>query len=152
MNILNKPFLLSIFSGLFLALNFYMLFFYYLSPEFEWRSLSYQFKNYAENALLFFSLGFIVSAILAVCLGWPLYMLAKSYSKVNYITSALGGVAVTITPYIICTFLGWNIPSLTESSGLIVFLVLFVCGGFGGVIFHFLEKSRLNKRIRSFTK
>ena len=58
MEILKKiPLLVSIFSGLFLASNFFMLFFYYLTPEFEWKSLEHQLKNYAENALLFFTIG-----------------------------------------------------------------------------------------------
>lgn len=140
MRILKKPFLLSIFLGLFLALNFYMLFFYYLSPEFEWKSLGYQFKNYAENALLFFTVGFVVSVVFAISIGWPLYLLGKHYSAINYITSGLGGVAVTMVPYVFCILFGWNIPSVVESSGLIVFLVLVICGGSGGIIFHFLEK------------
>ena len=142
MEILKKSLLISIFSGLFLALNFYMLFFYYLSPEFEWRSLGYQFKNYAENALLFFTIGFIVSVVFVIAIGWPLYLLGKHYSFNNYITSGLGGVAVTIVPYAVCVSLGWNIPSVTEYSGLMVFLVLIICGGAGGLIFHFLEKRK----------
>lgn len=135
----SKPFLLSIFSGLFLALNFYMLFFYYLSPEFVWKSLSYQINNYAENALLFFTIGFIVSVVFAISIGWPLYLLAKFNSVVNYVTCSLGGVAVTTIPYVVCMNLGWNIPSVTEKTGLLVFLVLVVCGGTSGVIFRFIE-------------
>ncbi|MFV0478018.1 MAG: hypothetical protein ACK5ME_09305 [Parahaliea sp.] len=142
MKTLNKPFLISIFSGIFLALNFYMLFFYYLSPDFEWKSLCYQIKNYAENGLLFFTLGFIVSVVFTIAIGWPLYLLAKCYSVVNYVTSGLGGVAVTTVPYVVCIFLGWNIPNLTEDSGLLMILVLAICGGANGILFHFLNKRK----------
>lgn len=140
MAIFKRPFLLSIFLGLFLALNFYMLFFYYLSQEFEWKSLGYQLMNYAENALLFFTIGFTVSIVFAIFIGWPLYLLAKFYSAVSYITSGLAGVAVTMAPYAVCIFSGWNIPNVTENSGLILFLVLVVCGGASGILFHFLQK------------
>lgn len=146
MEILKKPLLLSIFSGLFLALNFYMLFFYYLSPDFEWKSLDYQLKNYAENALLFFTIGFVVSVVFVFSIGWPLYLLGKFYSVNNYITSGLGGMAVTTVPYVVCVSLGWNIPSVTEKSGLIVFLVLVICGGAGGLIFHFFEKRKAEQK------
>ncbi len=117
-----------------------MLFFYYLSPEFEWKSIGYQFKNYAENALLFFTIGFVVSVVFVISIGWPLYLLGKFYSAANYITSGLGGVAVTTIPYVVCIILGWNIPSVTEKPGLIVFLVLVICGGTSGLIFHFIEE------------
>lgn len=141
--VLDKRFLFSVLLGLFLALNFYMLFFYYLSPEFEWRSLGYQLKGYAENALLFFTIGFIVATFFSIAIGWPLYLLAKYFCVSNYATSGLAGVAVSTTPYAICVFLGWNIPSLTEEAGLIVFLVIAACGGISGVVFHFLEKEAL---------
>ncbi|MEW8150618.1 MAG: hypothetical protein AB2810_10765 [Candidatus Thiodiazotropha endolucinida] len=141
MEILKKPLLLSILLGLFLALNFYMLFFYYLSPEFEWESLGLQIKNYAENALLFFTVGFAVSVVFVISIGWPLYLLAKFYSAINYVTSGLGGIAVTMIPYAVCVLLGWNIPSITEYSGLIVLVVLIVCGCVSGVVFHFLSRT-----------
>lgn len=141
-NHLNQPFLLSILSGLFLGFNFYILFFYYLSPEFEWKSLSFQLQLYAESALLFFAIGFIVSVISAIAIGWPLYLLAKFHSAVNYTTSALGGVAVTTVPYIACFFSGWNLPNVTEKSGLILFLGLVICGSAGGITFHFFERKR----------
>ncbi|AZZ94021.1 hypothetical protein ENC22_23605 [Hahella sp. KA22] len=140
MKTLNKPFLLSILSGLFLAFNFYMFFFYYLSPEFEWKSLGYQLKNYAENGLLFFTIGFIISTFFSLAIGFPLYLLAKHYSYVNYTTSGVGGMTVTITPYVVCVFLGWNVPNMAETSGLIVIFVLAICGGASGILFHFLNK------------
>ncbi|MBZ0302564.1 MAG: hypothetical protein K8J31_22655 [Anaerolineae bacterium] len=147
MEILKKvPLLLSIFLGLFLASNFFMLFFYYLTPEFEWKSLEHQLKNYAENALLFFTIGFVVSVVFVFSIGWPLYLLGKFYSVDNYITSCLGGVAVTTVPYVVCVSLGWNIPSVTEKSGLIVFLVLVICGGVSGLIFHFIEKRKAEQK------
>ena len=142
MVIFKIPFLLSVFSGLFLALNFSMLFLFYLTPEFEWKSLGYQLKNYAEIASLFFTIGFIVSVVFAIFIGWPLYLLAKFYSAVNYITSGLAGVAITMVPYAVCIFLGWDIPNVAENSGLIVLLVLIVCGGSSGILFHFLEKKQ----------
>jgi len=134
------PLLLSIFLGLFLALNFFMLSLYYLTPETKHCSLGCLLINYAVFAQLFYTIGFIVSVVFVYSVGWPLYMLAKYYSVNNYITSGLGGVAVTTVPYFICISTGWNIPSVTEKSGLIVFLVLVICGGVSGLIFHFFEK------------
>jgi hypothetical protein len=147
MKFLKNPLLLSLFSGLFLAFNFSMLFLYYLTPEPKYCSLGCLLKGYAEFALLFFTVGFIVSVVFVFSIGWPLYMLAKYYSVNNYITSGLGGVTVTTVPYFICIATGWNIPSVTEKSGLIVFLVLVICGGVSGLIFHFIEKREKAARV-----
>ena len=141
----KKPFLLSIFSGLFLALNFYMLFFFYLSPEFKWVSFEYQIKSYMENAFLFFTIGFFVSAFFAICIGWPLYWIAKKYSAVNYVTCSLGGISVIVFPYAICVFFGWNIPNVATKSGLILLLVITFCGAVSGLIFNMLEQSGSNE-------
>jgi len=135
-----KPLLLSIFSGLFLALNLFMLLTHYVIPEVKHCSLGCLLINYVVFTQLFYTIGFIVSVVFVLSIGWPLYMLAKYYSVNNYITSGLGGVAVTTVPYFICISTGWNIPSVTEKSGLIVFLVLVICGGVSGFIFHFIEK------------
>ena len=140
MKFLKKPLLLSLFSGLLLAFNFSMLSLCYLTPEPKHCLLGCLLKGYAELALLFFTIGFIVSVVFVLSIGWSLYMLAKYYSVNNYITSSLGGVAVTTVPYFVCISSGWNIPGVTEKSGLIVFLVLVICGAVSGLIFHLFEK------------
>lgn len=146
MKILNQPFFLSICVGIFLGFNFYILFFYYLSPRFEWVSLGFQLKIYVESALLFFTIGFIVSVIFAIAIGWPLYLLAKFHSAVNYTTSALGGVAVTTVPYVACFFSGWNLPNVTEKTGLILLLGLVISGSAGGITFYFFERRKCEFR------
>ena len=140
MKFLKKSLIISLFSGIMLAFSFSMLLLCYLTPGSKYCSLGCLFKGYADFALLFFTIGFMVSVVFVFSIGWPLYMLAKYYSVNNYITSGLGGVVVTTVPYFICISSGWNIPSVTEKSGLIVFLVLVICGAVSGLIFHFFEK------------
>lgn len=151
MRMLNKPFLLSIFFWNFLLLNFYM-FFYYLSPEFEWRSFGYQFRTYAENGLLFFTIGFVLSVLFAVVIGWPLYLLAKLNSIVNYATCGLGGAIVAVTPYAACILLGWNAPNVTEILGLFVFVVLALCGYVSGTVFYYLTKIKQKNKVSECRK
>lgn len=141
MSVHRYPLLASICVGLLLALNFYMYFFFYSSPSFEWISLSYQVRNYFEAAVLFFTIGFAVSAFFSILIGWPLYWLARKHSLVNYGTCALGGVAVTVVPFVICVYLGWNIPSVATRPGATVLLVLVFCGAIGGVVFRKLARS-----------
>ena len=139
MRIQNFSFLASICVGLFLALNFYMYFFFYKTPEFKWISVSYQIKTYLETAALFFTIGLVISIFFSIVIGWPLYLIAKKFHMVNHITSASGGAAVTIIPLILCIKFGWNIPSLRTSSGQLVFLVLMFCGAVSGIIFNILQ-------------
>lgn len=140
MSIYRYPLLSSICVGLLLALNFYMYFFFYSSPSFEWISLSYQVHNYFETAILFFTIGFVVSAIISILIGWPLYWLARKYSLMNYGTCALGGAAVTVVPFVLCVYLGWNIPSVATRPGATVLFVLVFCGASGGVVFRRLVR------------
>lgn len=149
--IIKKPFLFSLCAGLFLALNFYMLFIYYLSPEFEWVSFEYQLKSYIENAFLFFTIGFVVSAFFAICIGWPLYLIAKKYSAINYITCSLGGISVTVLPYATCVFFGWNIPNVTTKPGLTLFLVIVFCGAVSGLIFNQTSAAIRGRHHNRFT-
>ena len=116
-------------------------------PELKHCSLGCLLINHAVFAQLFYTIGFIVSVVFVLSIGWPLYMLAKYYSVNNYITSGIAGVGVTTVPYFICIATGWNIPSVTEKSGLIVFLVLVICGGVSGLIFHFIEKREKAARV-----
>lgn len=119
-----------------------MYFFFYSVPEFKWVSLSYQISNYLETAILFFTIGLVVSIIFAIVIGWPLYWLAKKFSLVNYVTSALGGSAVTVIPLVLCVNSGWNIPSMTTRPGLTLFFILVFCGAVSGIAFNNLESKR----------
>ena len=132
-------FFISICTGLFLALNFYMYFFFYSKPEFKWISITHQISIYLESAILFFTIGLVISVFCSIVIGWPLYWIAKKYSFVNYGTSALGGALVTIIPLILCIKTGWHIPNLTTRSGWLVIFVLVFCGVISGIVFNLLR-------------
>lgn len=146
MGIQRYSLLVSVCIGLFLALNFYMYFFIYSTPEFKWVSFSYQVRNYLEAAALFFTIGFAVSVFFVMVIGGPLFWLAKKFSLVNIFTSAFGGAAVTVIPFVLCINIGWNIPSMATLPGLTALLVLAFCGATGGIVFYELESRKVLKR------
>jgi hypothetical protein len=138
-------FLISVGAGLFLALNFSMYFFFYSDLNFKWVSIKYQISIYLETAALFFTVGFVVVVFFSFVIGWPLYLIAKKYSLVNYVTSALGGVAVTVIPLVLLIKLGWNIPGLATYEGKLILFILIFCGAISGMIFNRLEsKNTIN--------
>lgn len=139
--LLKQSFLVSMGIGLFLALNLYMLFVIYMTPELRGLSLEHQFKAYFEIAFLFFTIGFLVSTFFVLTIGWPLYWLANKYSFLNYFTCAFGGGLIVIIPYILCLFFDWNLPEVTSRSGILLLLSLLLCGSLSGVVFNFLEQA-----------
>jgi EamA domain-containing membrane protein RarD len=84
----------------------------------------------------------VVSIFFAIVIGWPLYWLAKKFSLVNYVTSALGGIAVTVIPLVLCLCLGWNIPNMTTRQGMNILFVLAFCGAVSGMVFNKLESKK----------
>jgi len=116
-----------------------MLFVVYSSPEFKWISLGHQVKAYIEMALLFFSIGLVVSVLFTLAIGWPLYLLAMRLSTVNYFTCAFGGVCVTTVPYVFSILLGWMLPQENRTSEVTLIGILMFCGACSGVVFHMLE-------------
>ncbi len=138
----KKSFFVSICIGLFLALNFFMIFVIYMTPEFRAISFEHQLKTYFEIGFLFFTVGFLISTFFVFIIGGPLYLLASKYSFLNYFSCAFGGGFVVIVPYIICLFFDWNLPEITSSSGGVLLLSLFICGALSGIVFNFLEQKK----------
>ncbi len=137
----NKfSFLASNCFGLFLAQNFYMLFYYYLSPDFEWISLNFQIENYLENLVLFYTIGLVISLLFSILIGLPLYFLVQKYFRVGYVFGAIVGAFVGVSPYILAGMLGWNVPGASEISAVLAVCTLTFCGASAGACFVFLEK------------
>jgi uncharacterized protein YacL len=146
MNRLLRNTFLSVCAANFAALNFYMIFLVYRNTKFKVISVSQVVGGYFEIAALFFTIGLVISLIISILVGWPLYWIARRTRMVNWVVSLFSGILVAVAPWGLLIMFNWNLPSIFEQNGLLTISLLAICGAIGGMFFYKLDLKWSNNK------
>ena len=135
-----KSLLISIGVANFLALNLFTIIVVYSDVDVKSVSFIGQLGSYLEMVVLFAVIGLPVSLVTTTLVGGPLYVLARLFGCINISSALLSGALIAVIPVLISNYFQWNIPSIADKNGVILYLSLAACGGIGGLTYWRLEK------------